>query len=190
MLEQLGATLIDADAIVHELQAPGTPVLARIEEAFGPEVIDASGALDREALAAIVFRDDGARERLGKIVHPAVGAEMGRRLATARAAGDALVVIDIPLLFEGRRAGTSSAAALGFDVTVVVYAPEETQVERQLERESYDRDEALRRIRAQMPLSEKRELADFTIDNAGSLEETRRHVRDLYATLATGGDVH
>ncbi len=102
MLEKLGATVVDADAIVHELQAPGEPLLDEIAAEFGPEVIDADGALDREALGAIVFRDPEARQRLNRIVHPKVGAEFARRLQAARDSGVALIVLDIPLLFEAR----------------------------------------------------------------------------------------
>ncbi len=183
MLEKLGATLIDVDAIVHELQQPGAPLLEEIAAAFGPEVIDAHGALDREALGAIVFRDPEARQTLNRIVHPKLGAEVAPRLARARQAGVPLVVLDIPLLFEGRRAGSGGASAMHFDVTVVVWVPREIQIERQLLREDYDRDEAERRIDAQMPLDEKLALADLVIDNSGSLADTERQVRELYARL-------
>lgn len=187
LFEKLGAVVIDADAIVHELQAPGSPVLAEIADAFGPGVLDASGALDREALAAIVFRDPEARERLGAIVHPKVGVEFARRIALARQARVPLVVCDIPLLFEGRRAGRGTASVVPFDATVVVWAPEELQIERQIAREGYDRDEALRRVRAQMPLDDKRALADHVVENAGSLEDLERRVREVHAAL-TGAD--
>ncbi len=110
MFEKLGAVVIDADAIVHELQAVGSPVLAKIVEAFGECVLQSSGELDREALAAIVFRDEKARLELNGIVHPPVGAEMARRIAAAREAGAPLLVLEIPLFFEGRKAGTGHAA--------------------------------------------------------------------------------
>jgi len=183
LFAEAGAVVIDADAIVHELQAPGTPLLAEIAEAFGAEVIRADGSLDRERLGAIVFRDPEARRRLGAIVHPKVGAEMLRRLEAARAAGEGLVVLDIPLLFEGRKAGTGSAALLGFDATVLAYAPEHLQIERQLARDGCSLDEALRRVRAQLPIEEKRAHADHVVDNSGSLAETERQVRELVARL-------
>jgi dephospho-CoA kinase len=183
MLARLGAIVIDADAIVHELQAPGAPLLAEIAAAFGPELIDASGALDRAALGEIVFRDEAARERLGRIVHPRVGAEVARRLAAALAAGAEIVVLDIPLLFEGRLAGTGSAAHLRFDATVVVWVPEDVQIERQLARDDSSREQAERRVRAQLPLDEKRRLADHVIDNSGPLAETERQVRALWRSL-------
>jgi dephospho-CoA kinase len=190
LFAEAGALVIDADAIVHELQAPGMPMLAEIAEAFGPEVVRADGSLDRERLGGIVFRDPEARRRLGAIVHPKVGAEMLRRLEAARAAGARLVVLDIPLLFEGRKAGTGSAARLGFDTSVLAYAPEALQIERQIARDGYPRDEALRRIRAQLPIEEKRAMADHVIDNSGSLADTARQVRALAARLlgAAGGE--
>jgi dephospho-CoA kinase len=183
LLTALGATLIDADAIVHELQAPGAPMLAEIAAAFGPGVIRSDGALDRPALGAIVFRDAAARARLGAIVHPGVGAEIARRVALARARGVPVLVLDIPLLFEGRKAGAGSAARLEFDATVVVWAPEAAQVARQIERDGCTPELAADRVRAQLPLDEKRALADFVIDNSGTLAETERQVRALWEAL-------
>ena len=183
-LAALGATVIDADAIVHELQAPGSPMLAEIAAAFGPGVIDAEGRLDRAALGAIVFRDAAARARLGAIVHPPVAAEIARRVARARSDAAPVVVLDIPLLFEGRRAGTGTAAALPYDATVVVWAPEDAQIERQIARDGCSREEALRRVRAQLPLHEKKALADFVIDNSGTPEETERQVLALWESLS------
>ena len=184
MLEKLGATLIDADLIVHEVQAAGSPVLKEIAEEFGPDVLTESGELDRDALGAIIFRDASARARLGGIVHPPVIAEMVRRLYIAREADTPFVVLDIPLLFEGQKTGKGAAAVVQFDATVLVWASEEQQVERQVTRNGYDREEALRRIRSQLPLDEKRIMADYTIDNSGSLEEAELQVRELLETLS------
>ncbi len=171
MFERLGAVVIDADAIVHELQAPGTPLLQEMVGAFGASILDAEGALDRAALAELVFRDPEARARLNALVHPRVAAEMARRLHEARAAGAPLVVLDIPLLLETGRGG--------FDAVVVVYAPEEVQVRRQMERDGCSRQEAEARVRAQMSIEEKRRRADYVIDNSGTLEETERQVREV-----------
>lgn len=184
MFAALGATVIDADAIVHELQAPGQPLVDEIARVFGRGVVGEDGGLDRAALGDLVFRDESARKRLNEIVHPKVAGEFARRVAAAQAAGASLLILDIPLLFEGRRAGTGASAATPFDTTVLVYASEETRIARQIERDGCTREEALRRIRAQMPLSEKRELADHVIENDGSLEETERQVRELYRRLA------
>jgi dephospho-CoA kinase len=183
MFEKLGASVIDADAVVRELQSPGTALLAEIGAAFGAQVIGAGGELDRETLAAIVFRNDAARLRLNAIVHPRVAAELARRVAAAREAGSDVIVLDIPLLFEGKNSGEGTAARMPFDATVVVHVPESLQIERQLARDDCNREEAERRVRAQLPLDEKRRLADFTIDNSGTLEETERQVRDVFRAI-------
>ncbi len=179
----LGARVIDADAIVHELQAPGSPVLREMVAAFGEEILDANAALDREAMGRIVFADAAKRARLGAIVHPRVGVEMLRRVEEARRQGVALVVLDIPLLLEGRKAGRAGASALPFDAVIVVWVPEALQLERQMQRDGRDREESLRRIRSQMSLDEKRKLADHVIDNSGSRADTERQVRALYEAL-------
>ena len=186
ILAELGATTIDADAIVHEQQAAGQPMLEEIAEAFGREVIAADGSLDREALGAIVFRDESARARLGAIVHPPVIAEMMRRAKAAVEAKDPLVVLDIPLLFEGRQSGRGSGAIMDFDETVVVWVTREVQIERTMARDGCTAEEAERRIAAQLPIDEKREMADHVIDNSGSLAETRRQVVDLVVQLTRG----
>jgi dephospho-CoA kinase len=185
LLADAGAVVIDADAIVHELQAPGSPMLAEIAAAFGPDVLDARGALDRARIADRVFRDAAERERLNAIVHPRVGAEMARRSAAARSAGAPLIVMDIPLLFESRPRDRD-AARRGNDATVLVYAPRETQIERTVARDGCTREEAKRRVAAQMPIDDKRALADYVIDNGGALADTERQVRELVATLRDG----
>lgn len=183
MLAELGATTVDADAIVHELQAPGTPMLAQIAEAFGAQVIREDGSLDRAALGAIVFRDPEARARLGDLVHPPVIAEMVRRAKAAVAAGAPLVVLDIPLFFEGQKAGTGTATAMDYDATVLVWVPRAVQIERTVARDGCDVAEAERRVAAQMPIDEKRALATHVIDNSGSLEATRAQVEALFEEL-------
>ena len=183
MFAALGATVIDADAIVHELQAPGMPMVDQLAAAFGRGILDAAGALDRKALGAIVFADESARLRLNQIVHPQVGAEFAKRLAAAIEAKARLIVLDIPLLFEGRESGKGSAASRNVQTTVVVWVPEAVQIERQIARDRCTRAEALQRVRAQMPLDRKRELADHVIDNSGSPSDTERQVRALYLEL-------
>jgi len=185
MLSERGAAVIDADAIVHELQAPGMPMVDELAAAFGPGILDASGALDRKALGEIVFRDEEARARLNAIVHPQVGLEFRRRLEAALAAEVPVIVLDIPLLFEGRESGRGQASQLPMQATVVVWVPEALQVERQMDRDGCSREQALDRIRAQLPLDRKRELADHVIDNSGTLDETGRQVEALYAELSS-----
>ena len=186
ILCELGATTIDADQIVHEKQAAGQPMLAEIAAAFGEEVIAKDGSLDREALGAVVFRDEKARVRLGAIVHPPVIAEMLRRAKAAVEAGDALVVLDIPLLFEGRVSGPGSGASMNFDETLCVWVSREIQIERTMARDGCDAEEAERRINAQLPIDEKREMADHVIDNSGTIEETRAQVAALVSRLTSG----
>jgi dephospho-CoA kinase len=178
LFASLGAALIDADAIVHELQAPGAPLVAEIAAAFGPDVLDATGALDRKRLADRVFADPAQRQRLNALVHPRVGAEMARRTDDARRRGVPLIVVDIPLLFESRREPRA-----GFDATVLVYAPRAVQIERTVARDGCSRADAEARIAAQMPIDEKRALADHVIENGGPRAETERQVRALFAAL-------
>jgi dephospho-CoA kinase len=186
ILAEIGATTIDADAIVHEQQAAGQPMLKEIAEAFGSDVITAEGALDREALGAIVFRDEEARARLGAIVHPPVIAEMLRRAKEAVAREDPLVVLDIPLLFEGRVSGRGSGAIMDFDQTVCVWVTREVQIERTMSRDGCDAAEAERRIASQLPIDQKKEMADHVIDNSGTIEETREQVLALVRSLTKG----
>jgi dephospho-CoA kinase len=183
MLAALGGVVIDADAIVHELQARGTPLLAKIVDAFGPELLRPDGSLDRERLGKLVFADPAARKRLNDLVHPAVGVEMLRRLDAARKAGVALVVLDIPLLLEGRASGAPGRASGLVSEVIVVYAPESAQIARQVARDSASPEHAAERVRAQLSIEEKRRLADHVIDNSGTLEDTERQVRELYAKL-------
>lgn len=183
MLVELGAVLVDADAIVHELQAPGSPMLAEIAAAFGPGVIGPDGALDRKAVADIVFSDPDARTRLGNIVHPPTIAEMARRMQAAQQAGVPVVVLDIPLLLEGRQRGTGSGALLPFDAVVVAWVPEPVQIARASARDDATREEIEARVRAQLSLDEKREMADYVIDNSGSVEDTRAQVEALWEKL-------
>jgi dephospho-CoA kinase len=186
ILDELGATTIDADAIVHEQQAAGQPMLAEIAAAFGDDVISSDGTLDREALGAIVFRDEKARARLVAIVHPPVIAEMMRRAKAAVEANEPLVVLDIPLLFEGRVNGRGSGAIMDFDETLCVWVSRKVQIERTMARDACTAEEAERRIAAQLPIDEKRKMADHVIDNSGTVEQTRTQVAELVARL-TGG---
>ena len=185
MLRTLGAAIIDADEIVHELQASGAPMLEALTEQFGAEILDEQGALRRKQLGAIVFNDPEARRRLGLIVHPEVGREMLRQVQAALAAQSPMVVADIPLLFEGRREGRDTAKLLDVVGVILTWVPLATQIERVMLRDACTREDALARIRSQVPIDEKRELADWVIDNSGSLTETERQVRDLYHQLVS-----
>jgi dephospho-CoA kinase len=185
-LGSLGATVIDADAIVHELQAPGTPMLDEIAEAFGTNLIDAEGNLDRNALGATVFGDAAARRRLELIVHPKVIATIAKRVANAQTAAAPLIVVDIPLLFDRSESSPNPNSTPPFDATVLVYAQEQQQIERQMKRDGCDREAALQRVRAQLPIESKKAMADVVIDNSGSLEETQRQARMLFERFTAG----
>lgn len=177
--------MIDADAIVRELQTAGAPLLDEIADAFGSHLIDKEGELDRDALGATVFRDPEARKRLERIVHPKVIATIADRVAAAQAAGAPLIVVDIPLLFERSEGSPNRNSGPSFDATVLVYAPERQQIERQMNRDGCDREAALQRIRAQLAIESKKAMADIVIDNSGSLEETRRQTRGLFERFTT-----
>ncbi|MDH4131360.1 MAG: dephospho-CoA kinase, partial [Gemmatimonadota bacterium] len=145
-----GATVIDSDQLVREVQAPGTPVLAEIAGAFGAGILLPDGTLDRAALRRRILGDDQARRRLEAIVHPAVQQRRRSLLEEARRRGDRLVVSDIPLLFE-----VLDPAA--FDAVVLVDAPDEVRVERLVRGRGLDQAEARRLIASQLPSAAKRQ---------------------------------
>jgi dephospho-CoA kinase len=186
LLEQLGAAVVCADRVVREIQAAGSEALREIAETFGPQYIRADGELDREKLGSLVFGDEKARRRLNDIIHPRVTRTMAERLGRLRDEGVPVVVLDIPLLLEGRKAGRGTGAVLPFDVILLVYADPETQVERVIARDGLSREQALARIRAQMSIDEKREMADVVIDNSGAWENTEKQVRELHAGWVAG----
>lgn len=167
LLSQRGAVIIDADAITRELQQPGQPVLAEIAEEFGDDMLLPDGNLNRPAVANKVFGDAEALKKLNKIVHPAVGAEMSRRLEAERNT-DHVVVLDIPLLVENPRAGLCGV--------VVVDVPVEVAVERLEKFRSMPRADAEARIAKQATREDRRAIADRVIDNSGSLEELKVQV--------------
>lgn len=180
MLQALGAVVLDADAIVRELQQPGTPVFRAIVEAFGPGVVRADGTLDRAALGRRVFADPEARRRLNAIVHPAVRERLHEEVdrLQRRLPPDAVIVLDIPLLLD-----TASRQAYPLEGVIVVVADDATQVARLRARDGLDEAEARQRLAAQRPVREKAAEADWVIDNSGSLEETRRQVEALWRRL-------
>ena len=173
-----GATVIDADALVRELQAPGTPLLAAIARRFGSDVIRADGALDRSRLRALILADPGARADLNALVHPEVERRRQELLAEARARGDRIVVSDIPLLFEAGRPEN-------FDAVVLVDAPEELRLERLQYLRGLDRETAARLIAAQAPAGPKRGRSDYVIDNDADLESLERAAGTVWRALST-----
>lgn len=174
LLAERGAVVIDADAIVHELQAPGQPVLAGMVERFGPEILRADGALDRQAVADIVFADTAALADLSSIVHPAVGAEIARRME-AEATTDHLVVLDVPLLVES---GRDDMAAL-----VVVDVDPDLALARLVAGRGMTEADARSRMARQASREERRARADHVIDNSGTMEDLRRRVDEVWAAI-------
>jgi dephospho-CoA kinase len=171
-----GATVLEADALVREVQAVGSPVLTAIVERFGRDVLLPDGALDRAALRRIVFADADARAALNAIVHPAVQARRAELLDAARARGDAVVVSDIPLLFE-----VLDPAA--FDVVVLVDAPADVRRERLVRDRGLLPDEADRLMAAQLPSGPKRAKSDIVIDNDGTLDALRAAAQTVWQRL-------
>lgn len=173
MLAERGALLIDADRIAREVVLPGSPGLAQVAERFGPNVLLPDGSLNRKALGEIVFRDEASRKALEAILHPRIRALMRERMAAAaRLAPDKPVVVDVPLLFESKLQPM-------FDETLLVYIPRELQLVRLQKRDGLTPEQAESRLAAQMPIEEKRLLADTVIDNSGTIAETERQVDEF-----------
>lgn len=178
-LAERGAVIVDADAIVREVQQPGSPVLDAIAAEFSGHLIGPDGALDRPALAAVVFADPDARARLNAIVHPAVAAESAARFAAAFAADPAAVVVyDVPLLAEAR-------AGDAWDLVVVADAPADLRAERLVELRGFRREDAVARIAAQVDDAVRRAMADVVIDTSGSVEDTTAQTDALWRRLAS-----
>jgi dephospho-CoA kinase len=171
-LSALGAVVVDSDRIAREVVEPGTEGLAEIVAAFGRDVLDDDGRLDRPALGRVVFADDEARTRLNGILHPRIGARTAELVAGA--ADDAVVVHDVPLLVEN---GMGPAFAL----VVVVDAPEDVRVARLAGTRDMPEDDARARIRAQATDGARRAAADVWIENVGDVEAVHERVRALWA---------
>lgn len=174
MLEKRGAIIIDADVIAREVVGPGKPALKQLVQHFGSEVLLPDGTLNRKKLGSIVFSDENKRKELNSILHPAIRAEMFSRMEHyEHAQPDKLVVVDVPLLYE-------SGLSPMFEKVMVVYVPSEVQLERLMNRDGLNRLEAENRIRAQMPIEEKKRLADIVIDNSGSQEKTEAQIEQFW----------
>jgi dephospho-CoA kinase len=177
-LAELGAVVIDADAIVRELQVPGTAVFDAMVERFGSEIVTAEGTLDRQAVADRVFGDPEALADLGAIVHPAVAVEIAQRLER-EAETDHVVILDVPLLVES---GRDDMAAL-----VVVDVDPEVAVRRLVEQRAMREDDARTRMARQVSREDRLAKATHVLDNSGSLEALRAAVDALWPTLVSLG---
>lgn len=174
MLAKLGAHVIDADVIAKKLVAPGQPALRLLAEIFGPGIIQPDGKLNRGALAAVVFNDHEKLEKLNAVLHPMVIQKTMDKLRIFKETQpDSVIIIDAPLLLE---AGMTKLV----DEVWVVIAGEEEQIKRAVIRKNLSREEAKKRLAAQMPLKEKLKYANKVIDNSGSISSTAEQVKTLW----------
>lgn len=170
MLVQHGAMLVDADRIAREVVEPGMPALLHIVERWGPGLLLPDGSLHRKKLGEIVFGNPEALKQLQEITHPPIRATMREQMAEyERQHPDRLVVVDVPLLYES---GLQSM----FEQVMVVYIPRSLQLDRLMLRDGLSYEQAEQRLRAQMDIERKKQLADIVIDNQGTIEQTRDQV--------------
>jgi len=176
MLADLGAIVVDADHLAREALAPGSAGLAQVVDSFGAGVLADDGQLHRARLADLVFQDDGARRRLEEIVHPIVASRAGDLLAAAPPGS--VVVHDVPLLVEKDLAG-------GYDLVVVVEAPEELRLRRVVASRGLSPDAVRARMAAQASPESRLAVADVVIDNSGSLEDLQAQVGELWTEITS-----
>ncbi len=170
MFKTLGAKVFDADKVVHDLLKSDAACIRRVKQVF-KNVIDQKGKIDRAALGAHVFKNRARLKRLENIVHPLVGKRLKSFLTKHKNAR--CIVLDVPLLFEGRLHKLT-------DINVVVKANQALQIKRIVRRMGISKAEALRRIRAQMPMHQKIKLADEVIDNRGTQKQMKSQVKKIY----------
>jgi len=177
LFQELGAEIIDADDIAHQVVEPGREGLERIKEHFGSSMLTAKGRLERARLAEAVFADPVCLEKLNSLLHPLIVQQITERLENLRLFDfGGVAIVDVPLLFECGWQGM-------FDRSIVVYCEPDMQLRRLMNRSGLDAVQAAARLAAQMPLCEKKALADFIIDNQGTPQGLRPVVEDLYTQL-------
>ena len=177
MFEVLGARIIDADRMGHECLHATAPTYPDIVKTFGNAILDASGAIDRRQLGAMVFADPEKLRQLNAIVHPHIIARVDELASRYQAESPgAVIVVDAALIFEAGIGGH-------FAKIVVAWCRPEQQVERLMAKTGLSRAEAEQRIASQLPADEKRRRADYVINCSGSLEQTRAQVEAVYAEL-------
>jgi dephospho-CoA kinase len=170
MLVGLGALLIDADKLARDVVMPGHPALQQIAERFGQSLILPDGSLNRKALGEIVFSEPSARKDLEAITHPRIRQAMWDQMHEAEEnQPHKLVVVDVPLLYESGLQGY-------FQKVMVVYVPEEIQLKRLMDRDVISLEAAQLRLKAQMPIEQKKLLANIVIDNSGDLSDTEQQI--------------
>ncbi len=174
---EAGAIVIDADKIARAVVRKNQPAWQDIVDHFGREILAPDGELNREALGEIIFNDSKAKQALNQIVHPHVMRTIDERLVEiARQQPASVVIVDVPLLIE-------IGMHKNMPEVIVVYVPEELQLERLMRRDGLSRQAAMARIESQMPIDEKKALASIVIDNSGSLTQTRRRTLQVYDRL-------
>jgi dephospho-CoA kinase len=176
MFAELGAEVLDADAAAREAVAVGAPAWVELRRLYGAEYFNPNGELNRSRLAQLVFADPEERRRLDGLIHPRVEAELKARVAELGRKGAALVLVEVPLLFEtGREAA--------FERVIVVAAPEALQIRRLRGRDRRGADEIRGILKAQWPLADKVARADYVVDNGGRRRLTERQVKNIWAEL-------
>jgi dephospho-CoA kinase len=176
MLQSLGAKVVSADDIVHELLQPGTAIYEKVVHEFGPEILTETGEIDRQRLADIVFRDSAKRALLESIIHPPVLERLAEEANKFRNTAQGVLVLEVPLLIE-----TSFVRQV--DKVLVVTAEQATQVKRLQKRYGITREQAVLRIQSQLPMSEKVKYADWVIDTEGTMDDTRAQVENVWEII-------
>jgi dephospho-CoA kinase len=177
ILKQLGAAVINADELSREVVQPGNEAWKEIVETFGADILQSDKALDRKKLRTMVFNSPEARKKLEAIIHPKVRALAEERIRELAAAGRSIIVYEVPLLFEGQ-------LHLWLRPVILVACDVNAQKQRLRDRDRLTNTEAQRHIDAQMSLEEKRKLADYVIENNGSLEELEQQVKSVLEMIA------
>jgi len=176
MFKSLGAEVLDADQAAREAVAVGAPAWQELRRLYGADYFNENGELNRSKLSKLVFADPEERRRLDGLIHPRVEAALQARLAELGRRGAALVLVEVPLLFEtGREAA--------FDRVIVVAAPEALQIRRLRGRDRRGPEEIRGILKAQWPLADKVARADYVVDNGGRRRLTARQVKNIWAEL-------
>lgn len=174
---ELGAHVIDADRLAHELTAYGTKTYRKIVDAFGKEILCSDGSIDRKKLGRIVFFDPEKRFLLNNLTHPVIGSEMQRRIqALEQTCRKGIIIVEAPLMVE-------VGSYKKYHCLVVVTCSPSMQISRLIKRDNLTMEEAKARIRSQMPIEDKLKLADYSIDTSGTMEETENQIVAIYKKL-------
>ncbi len=177
MLSELGARIIDFDALSRVVVEPGTQAWKEIVAYFGKEILLEDQTINREKLSKIVFQDPGKRKKLESFIHPRIYDLYLQRLKNDAYNEEGIIIsVIIPLLFEVNLQNL-------FHKVLLVYVPQEVQIERLMKRDHLSREEALNRLKSQLPIEGKRGFADFIVDNSGSLEDTKQQLRSIWKKL-------